>query len=276
MTTKRICEGRFGPPKTFKTGAVVGTYPKPMLVFETDQGGMDIIPATNNGTRTDFIKLDVTQKDITYITDVAAFKVLQEKPQAELPPITCYNLVDSRIQLITNDYRPQANSTTFPKITDAINALLSGKCPWKTVVLDNTTSLSDAIYGHVAHVNMAAMGDPRKWAPFVGGKIKSIIVECIKLPCHFVVIMHEKTDKNEVTGEIKTEPMIYSDYRQVVGGAVSSFFYQTKVNGKPVIKTNDMGFIKGLGLRWPELPDECGVTFKDIYGKSVESGEVVI
>jgi hypothetical protein len=49
---KYIREGRMGPPKSFKTGAVLGTYPKPLLCLEFDESGGDIIPSKGSGVET--------------------------------------------------------------------------------------------------------------------------------------------------------------------------------------------------------------------------------
>lgn len=277
---KLIREGRFGPPKTFKTGAVVGTYPRPMLVLECDEGGLDIIPKTPTAVPGQ-IKLDVTYGDITFIKPDALSTHLV--PTSPPPPILCVDFSDGNLQEIPCDglaaYNAQPNVTAFPNVIRALNQVIRrakepATFPWRTVVFDNTTSFSRFVYGHIAAVNSGAFSDARKWAPMIGNKVAAVIQELCHLPAHVVVIMHESTDKNEVTGEVRTEPMIYSQYRQIVGGELSSFFYQRRVNGVPKIVTSDNGFIKGLGARWPVLPNECGVTFEDIYGAAVKNGEV--
>jgi hypothetical protein len=40
--------------------------------------------------------------------------------------------------------------------------------PFKTVVIDPITRLSDIIYGHIAATQAAQMADPRKWAASIG------------------------------------------------------------------------------------------------------------
>jgi|SRR5882724_343562 len=273
MTYKLIREGRFGPGKTWKTGAIVNTYPKPMLVLELDSGGLDIISAVAP-SRADYIKTDITSKDIKTITTPDELISLQAKTTVEQAIITCYDFGNKKSKAISDAFEPQADSDSFPHFIKVANLVLTKPCPWKTVVLDNTTSLSNIIMGKLAAVNKGIFSDARKWSPAIGDKIKAVIAEFTCLPCHFVVIMHEATDKNETTGEIRTEPAIYSAYRQLVGTVLSQFFYQTKKNGKPVIITNDNGFIKGLGSRWPEVPNECGVTFNELYGKAVINGEI--
>lgn len=263
-STKLIREGRFGPPKTFKTGAIVGTYPRPMLVLELDSGGLDIIPSTPF-TGGDKIKIEVTAKDITTIKFSELATYCSKKPE-ELPPITCLDLASHAPREISLNYDAPVDTETFISTINSCNQVIK-KCPWKTVVLDNTTTLSDAIYNHLAATNKGLLADARKWAPTVGNKIKAVLAEMCNLNAHFVVIMHEDTEKDELTGIIKTEPMIFSKYRQLVGGFLSQFFYQKLVNGVPKIITADNGFIKGLGARWPELHKENGVTFKEIYGK---------
>lgn len=273
MPNKLIREGRFGPGKTFKTGSIVGTYPRPLLVLEVDAEGLDIIPEQQT-TRADYIKLEVTAKDVVTIK-ADDFDAWCKKPISEQPKILCVDLANRTRQAISGDVKPQPNPNSFPAIFRTINTLLAANpCPWKTVVLDNTSSLSESVFGYFAATNATNFTDARKWAPDIGNKVKAIIAELCKLPCHFVVIMHEDTEKDETTGVIKTEPMIFSKYRQLVGSVVSQFFHQCVKNKKPVIETMDNGYIKGLGSRWPELPPDCGPTFNDIYGEAVKRGEV--
>lgn len=272
---KLIREGRFGPPKCFKTGSVVGTYPKPMLVLSLDPGGLDIIPGKGLEHKGGCI-LDITQEDIVTIKP-ADFDTWKAKPLTEQPKVLCVDFSMPSPQAIDLMFAQKKDSESMPTFIATCNSVLKGPTPWKTVVLDNLTRVSEIIHGFISHSNAKMLLDARQWASSIGQKIGVINAEFTKLPCHYVVIMHESTDKNEITGEIRTEAMIYSQYRNVIGGVLSQFFHQKKSNGKPIIDTTDMAYVKGIGPRWPvNLPPECGVTFKEIYGESVRIGEITL
>lgn len=56
---KQIREIRWGPPKSFKTGAVAGTYPKPLLYFGFEEAGLDVIPMRTTTLSRDAVPMDV-------------------------------------------------------------------------------------------------------------------------------------------------------------------------------------------------------------------------
>jgi hypothetical protein len=62
--SKLIRELRWGPPKSFKTGAVTGTYPKPMLYLGFDVDGLSVIPSKNAIKGNDLVPFDVAFEDI--------------------------------------------------------------------------------------------------------------------------------------------------------------------------------------------------------------------
>lgn len=273
---KLIREGRFGPVKCFKTGSIVGTYPRPMLVLCLDNGGLDVIPAKGVKQSDTACKIEITAEDIVTIKPEDFYK-WQAKPMAEQPLVLCIDLSLSAIKDISLTFAVPQDNQSLMAFVDVVNKLLKGLCPWKTVVLDNLSRLSEIILGYMSATNPKMLLDARQWAASTGQKIGAINAELVKLPCHYVCIMHEATDKNEITGVVRTEPMIYSQYRNIIGGVLSSFFHQKKVNGKPVIDTTDMAYVTGIGQRWPvNLPPECGVTFKEIYGESIKNGEVAL
>lgn len=273
--SKLIREARFGPPKCFKTGSIVGTYPKPMLVFSLDPGGLDIIPARGKEQKDGCI-LDISHEDIVYIKP-SDFELWKVKTQAEQPKVLCIDFASKAPKNISLMFTPAPDAVSFPQFIDICNSMLRGPYPWKTFVMDNVTRLSEIIHGYMAQVNPGMLKDARQWAGSIGQKIGVIVAEFNTLPCHYAIIMHESTTKDELTGVIQTEAMIYSKYREVVGGVVSQFFHQKKVNGKPLIDTTDMNYVKGIGPRWPvNLAPENGVTFKDIYGPSVVNGEITL
>ena len=271
---KHIREGRFGPPKSFKTGAVVGTYPKPMLVLEFNEGGLDVIPTTAEPPSKDRVKVDVVQSDIKYI-EPAELEAYCKKLPHELPKITCLDFSRFKKRDITSTYGFEPDSAGFQVVIDCINKLIKVGNPWVTDVLDPTTDLVEMILAHMAKTNKTAMEtkgsyDPRHWAPMAAGKLHQIMSAMNGLNCHTVFIMHAVTGSNETTNEIRTTPMIVSQFRDRIGGILSQFLYATKENDKAVVYTTDRGFIKGIGCRWPaNLPAVCGADFNSIYGKEL-------
>lgn len=245
---KLIREGRFGQPKTYKTGAVVSSYPKPMLVLEYDHGGLTVI-----------------KDPIEFLT---AEQFLSNKEP--FTGITAIDMAALNTNALTDSYVPRQDVQTFPTTVKIINALVKN-CPYKTVVLDTVTGLSDCIYGHQSAVNASALADARKWAGNIGMKVKQVIDVLCLVKANVVVIFHSDTEKNELTSEVREMPMVYSKLREFLGAMFDQFFYSCIENKKPVIKTAPTGLIRGLGCRWPTgLPETCGPLFNDIYGKETD------
>jgi hypothetical protein len=252
IQNKLIREGRFGPPKCWKTGSVVSTYPKPLLVMQFDKAGTEVIETG----------VQILEPESKLLTEYS------NKEQKSLPEITAVDFHIGYAPKISENYSPAADSAPFRRIAACSN-VVAGKCPWATVVWDSTTYLSDFIYAHLSATNGGMLADPRKWAPAIGQKIASMITTAFCIPSHQVFIMHEQTEKNELTQAVRQQPMIYSTYREVVSGAMSQFFYQYSDNGVPTLRTKDTGFIKGIGARWPHnLPERITPpTYAEIYEK---------
>jgi len=267
---KLIREGRFGPPKTFKTGSVVGTYPRPLLLLNCDEGGYDIFPHKGEKVPASFIPFEVYAEDITVIKpeDIDTYcKTSAEK----LPPVTVIDVVDmTKKRMMTEFYVPTANSGPLNDFVRCVNKLVTIGCPWRTVVVDSVTGLNEMVLSHVAATNQAILADPRKWAPLAGGKVAQMIGVMTSLPSHFVCIFHESYRENEKAQDFRVSPIVHSQIRDRIGGLFSQWFYQIKENGKPKIRTTDFGLVKGIGVRWPlNLPEVCGPTYKEIYGSSI-------
>lgn len=252
-TPKLIRELRMGPPKAFKTGAIVGTYPRPLLCLEFDQEGLDII-----------------KDPITFITP-AEVDTYCKRTSADLgDKIYAIDFCDTQQKVMLEAYAPQGNAAPFKTFVEGVNKIVRGGCPWKTVVLDSVSGFSDAILAHVAQTNSGALGSALKWAPMIGGKIHQCMGVMTGLPAHVVFIAHSTSpSKDETTSEVSVSPIVPSQWmRDRMGTLVSQFFYQCKENGKAVIYTTDQLYVKGIGARWPsDLPPKCAPDFKSIYGK---------
>jgi hypothetical protein len=242
-----------GPPLTYKTGAVVETYPKPMLVLEFDRGGLDI----------------VKQPIMECLPNTADIVKFCKMAQKDLPPILAIDFSTVARKDLSLDYS-RGDSTPFILFADVLNAIITNGCPWKTVVVDPVTGLTNAVIGHIGMVQSKAMEDARRWAHMAGEKVQQTIAVVQGLPCHTVFIMHSTEDKNELTNEVKTLPMIPSALRERIQGLFSQFFYQVLEKGnppKPFVLTQPENFVKAIGARYPNnLPAKCGATFQEIYG----------
>jgi hypothetical protein len=266
---KLIREGRFGPPKVFKTGAVVGTYPRPLLLLNCDTEGWSVFPSRTEKVREDYIPFEVFAEDLTFIKASQLSEYCRKKRE-DLPPVTVLEVLDFKKHVMLQTYQPLANSKPLNDFVLAVNTLVQQGCPWKTVVLDSITGLNDLIIEHVSEDNPKALLDPRKWAPMAGSKVAQCIGVMTSLPSHCIFIFHESFRENELTQETRIAPLVPSQFRDRVGGLLSQWLYAFKQNGKPMVRTNDFGLVKGIGCRWPSgLPDVCGPTYKDIYGSAL-------
>lgn len=247
-----------GPAKSYKTGAVVSSYPKPMLVLEGDIGGLDVI-----------------KDPIVWVNDLPGLEAAAKQERAALPPITAYQFARGGGAALNDVYSVTPDTTSFPAFNKVGNLLLQ-RCPWKTVVIDPITALSNIVLAHHAATQAGNMADPRKWASLVGGKVFQTISILTNLPCHVVFIFHSEIDKNELTSEVRVMPTMYARFRDQVGSILSQFFYQVIEGGKPTIYTQPFGTVQGVGARWPAdlaTKTKCGVLFNDLYGSAVAKGE---
>lgn len=254
-----INEGRFGEPKTFKTGAVVGSYPKPLLYLSLDAGGLDVLPDKDERLPSTYLPMDSTISDIEWVD------VLPKKPTTL---ITAVDFFSDRIGKITDDYRPAASKGGFVRFIHTLNAITEcQEFPWQTVVVDPITGLSDMIGGHLAHIDAEKFKDPRKWTPMVGYQIAKVIAALSLLKAHRVFIFHANKVMSEQGNVTAVRMMIPSQFgRDRVGGLLEQHFYAENEGGKPSLLTAPKGFVKGIGCRWPRgLPREVGPMYNDIY-----------
>jgi len=262
-----IREGRFGKAKQFKTGAVVGTYPKPLLVFSFDEGGLYVFPKKGTLPPKDGMVIDTFEDDIVSIKPTE-FEEYTKKPTSELPKVLAVDFYSFRMGTLNDLYTPAGNTAGLKSFYGCLN-LITKVCPWKTVVLDPITGLSEVIHAHVAVENPGKLKDMRKWTPDVGYQIQKTIGQLALVQAHTVTIMHENEQTSEEGNVTGVVPMIPSKFgRERVAGLLHQVFYAMIENGKPVVKTSNYGYVRGLGARWPaNLPATCGADFKSIYGK---------
>lgn len=246
---KHLHEGRFGAPKTWKTGAVLSSYPKPLLLLDYDKGGYDIVRN---------IEHKVIKANDPY--------------PSPLPPITVIDLSFTPTVDFNTNYVPVSDKNAFEDTSTALKklrALPVDAFPFKTVVLDPVTELSEAIWRHQAVTNSSALADARKWAGNIGMKVQQLIDYINSLPCNTVCIFHTEVIKDEgLTDKVIERPMVYSKLRDHLGGKFTQFFYQEMIAGKPMIRVKGFALVQGIGARWPDFGarELIGPTFNDIYG----------
>jgi len=260
---KYIREARMGPPKVGKSPAIYSSYPRPILAIVSGRREVDSI------------------NDPIEWTTFDSVPSLLDKKREEQPPITALDFWGDTLVPLNEVMGVNKDSKSLPRFNALGNLLYKAKnMPWKTVVIDNLTRLSDQVTNYLAHSNEKIMADARFWSPIVGLKMFQIMAFFTTLPCHVVFTLHVKTDKNELTQEVRTEPMFFSQKREDFPSICSQVLYQDYIGGKPMVYTKPVAFapglgtIKGIGCTWPaNLPSPCGPLFNDIYGEAVKNGE---
>lgn len=272
---KLIRELRWGPHKSFKTGAVVGTYPKPMLVLQFDADGVSVIPSSKQPRDPSLIQLNCTYEDVKFCKPGELGQWVT-KPESEQPKVLVVDYTTLRPKSLTLDYMPLQSQEGLIKFqqpgTGDFNQI-AGKTslPWKTIVFDGATGYMETVLSHFSSMNPNRMADARDWAFRVGLMLKNVYLSITLCPCHVVCLMHDELDKNELSQQVLTIPYTYGkELRSISGALFSQYFHaQKNMQGKPVVLQSDQMFVKGVGARWPVLSGETQPDFNSIYGKEL-------
>lgn len=272
---KLIREGRMGPPKACKTGCVVGTYPKPMLVFVFDEEGLSVIPQRGTKVPAGYVEFDCLYEDIVRVKpdEVASYLTKDPKDLPKIMAVDFCDTIDKQMTLVTTPVVP--NDVPFTKFAGMLNALaahsFAGKdLPWKTVVLDPLTRFNDIVFSFVAMKAPDTIKDNRLSYPLVSAKIMQFVGVLTSLRAHVVCIMHVQADRDEKLGNVLETPMFFGGYRQKIQSQFTAFFYAVIEGGKPVVRTRNYSYARGIGATFPVgLPDPCPADFKSIYGTEI-------
>lgn len=258
---KYIHAGIFGPPKSFKTGAVTSTYPGPIGGMMFDSGGLEILDSVRPKRTWELL----SDKD---------FRIALLNPQHKWKDVTCIDYSFRPDGKLESTYAPVSEASIFENTVQMINFLHEhrAKLPFKTWIVDPVTELGAAIWRHQAALNKAALADPRKWASNIGLKVGQVIDHINALPMNTVFIFHSEVEKDELTQKTRTIPMVHSRLREQVGGKFSQFFYQEIYNGKPMLRVLSSGTVEGIGSRWPsfEGKDRVDPGFNSVFGTEPE------
>lgn len=257
-----------GPTKRYKTGAIVGTYPKPMLVLLFDQGGLDIVPSVTAPRSS--LQMDVTAEEIVPCKPGDLATQLAKPDQ---PKVVSVNYFQDRKNPLETDLRAAVpDETMFINFVRDVGVLFDKKhaLPWKTVVLDSVTGLQDLVFSFIASKNPGMLADARQWAFQIGQKVKNACAALTCLDAHVAIIMHSEFNKDDLTGMVTELPSVYSGLRNEIGCYFSQFFYAVLQNNIPMVSTTDYQYVKGLGMRWPVgLPAISPPDFKSLYGREL-------
>lgn len=120
--------------------------------------------------------------------------------------------VDYDIFYDTDRYKPTAY-TAFEKKFDEVVA--SKK--YKVIVLDNITFLSKAILNFISYTNRT-IDKPAGYEGYrmLLNKMSDVIVKARGAGLHLLVTAEEKTEKDEITGDIQTVASIEGSYRDFI------------------------------------------------------------
>lgn len=150
--------------------------------------------------------------------------------------------------------------------------------PYKTVVLDSLTLMSDALMQWVLDSNpgtkrfipnVPVMQDYGVATP----EMKTTLGRLLSLPCHIIVVAHIKAETNEQTGEVKYKPLLsgqLADYAPKIFKEVY-FAHTKKVNNviEYLAQTRNDGRYE-CRTEYPALPAVVPLDFekiKELQGK---------
>ena len=161
---KYIREGRMGPPFSFKTGAVVGTYPKPMLVFLFDEEGLSVIPSRNVPSVPGNIPLDCVYEDITRIKPSEIGDYLLKEPPTKITAVDFCDTIDKQM---TTDLVPVKNRAPFDSFATMLNKIVThdnqGQALYQALTTSGSMMLLSATTSNSftgIALNNAAAGQP--------------------------------------------------------------------------------------------------------------------
>lgn len=208
-----------GPPRTHKT-RFFASVPKPAWIFDVGNGALSLATDAKPG---------------------------------EINILRFGNTVASKIGT-THNRTPNAKPledfiTEFNKLFD----LPPDKLP-KTVGIDDLSELANMVMEYVLAKTGKVQPEFQHWG-MAQEKIREIIRAGLDLPCHFILIAHDTTDKDELTGIVSIQPMVYGKLAGEIGRFFDDVFYARPGKDKdgspiPQFLAVPDGMVKTAGSRW--------------------------
>lgn len=125
--------------------------------------------------------------------------------------------------------------------------------PPRSLVIDSTTSLMEDILDFILCMAGHNLSDPKTDArDDFGkqmGKIQEIVKSAKSMPLIAVFICHEKLVQNELTGEVRIDPMITGQLSAYFAKDFGTVVYSQSKGGKYTWLTKPQGHVKCVGQR---------------------------
>lgn len=127
---------------------------------------------------------------------------------------------------------------------------LMRECQYKTVVYDTTTNLSDIFMNRILYLNGRAGQTPQLQDYFkLMTDFKQLIYRSKTLPAHVIFIAHEHVDKDEVSGGMRSVPLLSGKLASRLGGMFNEVYYASVLSKKDGpeyrLLTQPLGIRKG-------------------------------
>jgi hypothetical protein len=249
-TNQFIRELVFGPPKSGKTYGR-GSYPKPLLLLNTDPGGWQSIV----GPTLEVIESEEFIKRMSAETET-------------WPQVTVLDFSRREVKISPTQFATPDRSMMSEFIT-CVNKLYEF-LPFKTVVMDGWSGLDSITIEFVLALNAKLSMEIQHWGQ-LHKKKEEVISALLSLPCHVSVIAHEGWDRDEIIGSVRALPLGSGKFQESMGKFFSQMLYSTAIagsDGKPkfVVYTSPKDLVKCVGMRWPQnRPVICENSWEALY-----------
>jgi phage nucleotide-binding protein len=185
-------------------------------------------------------------------------------------------------QLDQIEFESYAGKADFSKFWTKFQELLklgkAGQLPYRTVVLDSITTFSASLMNEVMRQNPGDEGKRSRVSDttvphlkdyqIAISHFKNTVAQLLSLPCNVVVTAHLQIDKDEMTGEILRQPLIFGKdlpgwlpmvfeevyYASVIAGKDNKAEHQAQARGpKYVCRTQIPALPATFKLGYEEL-----------------------
>ena len=113
----------------------------------------------------------------------------------------------------------------YNRMDAKVNELLK-ECPYKTVVFDTVTNLTDIIMNRVTAMNGRGGQTPQLQDYFVlTSDMKQLVYRCKAWPCHVLFIAHEHVLQDDNTGVLRSVPLTTTKLASRLPGMFNEVYY---------------------------------------------------
>lgn len=163
-------------------------------------------------------------------------------------------------------------ATAWPAIIKRLNELGTqmdkGECPYKTIVLDSLTTLSEIAMNHV--LSSTSQDQPHQGSYGAQQQyIKRVMNELTAWPVRIVATAHIQKDTNDLTQVVEKLPLLTGKLAGFIGIYFDEVYFMDSVldpitkASKPIILTKSTPVMRQAKSRW-NVPDKTDATFEAI------------